>query len=383
MTVLLAPEILAQAHAGFDDNAARAKSLDARCYTDPAVMAAERQAIFKKSWQFVGHVSKLAKPGDYAAFDVQGQPVFAVRAKDGSLNAFYNVCKHRAHELLKGEGNIKMVTCPYHAWAYGLDGRLRTARRSEFIEDFNTDDFCLTPVRVEEFASLVFVNLDPDAPSLAEQAGDLWAEMQTYADDFHKLQHAHRITYTIKSNWKNVVDNFLECYHCPVSHKDFCTLFDMDKYKVTTHGIWSSHISVARADAEEGNNAYDMTGASVKDHAVWYLWPNIALLRYPGEGNMMVINIVPIDEETTFETYDFFFLGSEPTEGQWEAIKYVDEVLQREDIDLVESVQRGMNTPAFDKGRYMVDPEGGGMSEHGVHHFHQLLLAAYDRAAGA
>lgn len=364
---------------GYDSVAARSWSLPARCYVEPGYLAHERQAIFAKSWQFVCHVERLRTPGDYVTADVNGEPLVVVRGKDGVLRCFYNVCLHRAHGLLSGTGNVKQITCPYHAWVYRLDGGLRAARRSEHIENFDAGDFCLTEVAVEEFLNLVFVNLDHNAIPLATQTQGLADEVRSWAPDLDQLTHAHRIEYTIKSNWKSVVDNFLECYHCPVAHRDFVSLVNMDTYKVRTYDAYSSHL--ASAGTRLDNTAYQVDGASVQDHAVWWLWPNICLLRYPGEGNMMVLNVTPIDHETTHETYDFFFLNSEPNEGQWEAIKYVDEVLQREDIDIVESVQRGMATPAFDRGRFMVDPEGGGLSEHGVHHFHGLVIEALKRRA--
>ena len=360
------------------DAPARSYSLPARCYVEPRYLETEQQQIFRASWQYVCHESALRAKGDFIALEVGGMSIVALRDGEGGLRAFYNVCRHRAHELLRGSGNVKAITCPYHGWNYRLDGSLRAARRSELVEAFDRDEFCLKPVRIEVFCHLVFVNLDQDAVPLAEQSGDLVKEIMDYAPDLADLVRAHRITYEIKSNWKNVVDNFLECYHCPIAHRDFVSLVDMDSYRVTTHGIYSSHM--AKAGLSE-NTAYDVTDAAVREHAVWWLWPNVCLLRYPGTGNLMVLNVVPTGPEGTFESYDFFFADSEPNEQQWEAIRYVDEVLQREDIDIVESVQRGMRTPAFDRGRFMSDPDGSGMSEHGVHHFHALMLAAYEAAA--
>jgi choline monooxygenase len=173
------------------------------------------------------------------------------------------------------------------------------------------------------------------------------------------------------------VDNFLECCHCPVAHRDFCTLVEMDTYKVWTYGIYSSHMAKA---GRAGNKAYDVGNASVTDHAVWYLWPNTTLMRYPGRGNFMVWRFYPVGPERTYEVFDFFFETAEPNEAEREAIKFIDDVLQPEDIGLVESVQRGMRTPAFNQGRYLIDPEGSGLSEHAVHHFHGLVLEAYKRA---
>jgi len=365
---------------GYDPVPERSHSLHADCYLDPNILEAERAAIFHRSWQFLCHAEKLRNPGNYVAMDIQGMSVFAVRDDTGELRAFYNVCLHRAHELVQGEGRKKLITCPYHAWTYDLDGRLKTARKIEGIENFNKQDFCLTPVQVEEFCSLVFINLDPEATPLIEQSGDLAEEIMSYAPDLDRLTFSHRLTYKIKANWKAVVDNFLECYHCPVAHRDFCTLVEMDTYKVTNHGIYSSHMAKAgRAD----NNAYQVEGASVTDHAVWYLWPNTTLMRYPGRGNFMVWKFIPTGPDETYEEFDFFFETAEPNEAETEAIKYIDEVLQVEDIGLVESVQRGMRTPAFKQGRYVIDKNGSGMSEHAVHHFHGLVLDAYSSVVGS
>ena len=361
---------------GYDSVAARSFSINKDCYRDPKFLNIEREQIFHKSWQFLCHEEKLRAPGSYVATDIQGQSIFAVRDSDGGLRAFYNVCKHRGHELLDGDGAIKVITCPYHAWVYNLDGSLRRARRSELIDNFDKNAICLTPVRVEEFCHLIFVNLDLDAAPLAEQSGNLQTEILDYAPDLGELTFAHRLTYRIRANWKAVVDNFLECYHCPVAHKDFVTLVEMETYKVKTHGIYSSHMAKA---GRRDNKAYGIDGASVTDHAVWYLWPNMTLMRYPGRGNFMVWRFIPVSPEETYEEFDFFFQSASPTEGEMEAIRFIDTVLQPEDIGLVESVQRGMRTPAFQQGRYMIDPEGSGMSEHAVHHFHGLVLDAYQQ----
>ena len=365
---------LARLREGYDPVARRSASLPAWCYSGEKYREVERQAIFHRSWQYVCHVEKLRQPGQYVAFEVQGRGVIALRDRDGKLRAFYNVCRHRAHELLKGEGQVRLITCPYHAWSYDLEGGLVAARRSEHVENFDKRDFCLTPVQIEEFCTLVFVNLDPDAKPLAEQAGTLGEEIRSYAPDLDKLTHARRLTYNVNCNWKVLIDNFLECYHCPVAHKDFVSLVDMDSYKVTTQGIYSSHMAQAGL---AGNTAYDVADAPVTDHAVWWLWPNSCLLRYPGEGNLMVLHVIPTGPDTAYETYDIFFLNDTPNQAQEEAIAYLDKVLQREDIDLCESVQRGMRAPGYERGRFMVDPEGGGLSEHGVHHFHGLVLEAY------
>lgn len=363
---------------GYDADPSRTLSLNARAYTDPRWFNVDLQEIIAKTWQWVCHVEKVRSPGDYIAVEIAGRPIAVVRDRDGTLRAFYNVCKHRAHHLLEGSGNSTRIMCPYHAWTYKLDGQLVRAPHTETLEDFNTKDICLDQVQVEEFCGFVYVNLDGKAESLSKLSGDLETEIRHWAPDIDQLTFGKRLTYEIRSNWKNVIDNFLECYHCPTAHKDFCTLVDMDTYKVTTHGIYSSHMADA---GKSSNTAYDTSNAKVRTHAVWWLWPNTCLMRYPGRSSMIVLNVIPAGPDLTYETYDFYLETPEPDATEIEAIRYIDEVLQPEDISLVQSVQKGMNTPAFTQGRIVNDPDGSGQSEHALHHFHGLVLDAYARAS--
>ena len=362
---------------GYDADPRKSLSLQADAYVKPEHFDLDLNAIISRTWQWVCHVEKLREAGAYTTITIADQSIAVVRGTDGALRAFYNVCKHRAHELLSGDGKKPVITCPYHAWAYKLDGSLVAAPHTSHLLDFDKDDIRLDQVQVEEFCGFIFVNLDVDAPSLASISGDLRNEINHWAPDIAELTFGHRLTYDIKSNWKNVIDNFLECYHCPTAHVDFCDLVDMDTYKVTTHGIYSSHM----ADAGNAPNAaYDVSNATIRTHAVWWLWPTTCLMRYPGKSSMIVLNVIPIGPDRTLETYDFYLETPEPDAAEREAIRYLDEVLQVEDISLVESVQRGMNTPAFAQGRIVHDPSGSGKSEHAVHHFHGLVLDAYEKA---
>ncbi len=359
---------------GFHEDPARSMSLRAAAYTEPEWLEADQEAIFGRSWQWICHVEQLAAPGSYVAAVIAGMPVAVVRDRAGELRAFYNVCKHRAHELLAGSGTTRNIVCPYHAWTYDLSGRLKAARLTERMSTFDRTEVCLKQIAVEEFAGFVYVNLKHQATPLAEQAGDLAAEISRWAPDVTELTHAKRLTYDVKTNWKNVIDNFLECYHCHIAHKEFVSLVDMNTYEVRTHGIWSSHFAEA---GKHQNAAYDVSGATVSQHAVWWLWPNTCLLRYPGRGNFMVFQVLPAGPDRTLETWDFYFETAELSDAEAQSVRYIDKVLQVQDIALVESVQRGMRTPAFDQGRIVCDPAGSGLSEHGVHHFHGLVLDAY------
>ena len=359
---------------GWDPDPGASRSLHADAYTQPPWFEVDQRQIIGRTWQWLCHAERLQAPGSYVCDLVADMPVVAVRGRDGVLRCFYNVCKHRAHHLVEGSGVVANLVCPYHGWSYDLGGRLRAARHTDHLVDFDPAAVCLDAVQITEFGGFVFVNLDPDAVSLHDQAGGLARELDRWAPDIGQLTFAHRLEYTIRSNWKNVVDNFLECYHCHVAHRDFVSLVDMDTYAVATHGIYSSHMAEA---GMSDNSAYDVSGATVRDHAVWWLWPNTCIMRYPGKGNVIVLKIIPAGPDLTHETYDFFLETAEPDAAERESIRYLDEVLQVEDIALVESVQRGMRTPAFAQGRIVNDPAGSGLSEHGLHHFHRLVLEAY------
>ena len=359
---------------GHHPDPGRSYSLCADAYTSRQWLDVDLDAIITKSWQWVCHEEKLPGPGAFVTAEIAGNPVCVVRDNGGQLRGFYNVCKHRAMRLLDGDGKKSRIMCPYHGWTYDLQGRLVSSPATGHLQDFDPGSICLDSVQVEVFCGFVFVNLDPNAESLLQQSGDLADEIEFWAPDIHELTHSRRLNYTIESNWKNVIDNFLECYHCPIAHKDFCTLVDMNTYKVTTHGIYSSHMAEA---GKTVNSAYNVDDAAVQDHAVWWLWPNTCLMRYPGRGNMIVMQVIPDRPNRTLETYDFFLESSEPDANEVEAIRYLDEVLQAEDIWLVENIQKGMNTPAFTQGRIVYDPNGSGKSEHAVHHFHGLVLDAY------
>ena len=155
-------------------------TLPSYVYTDPEVYEIEKEKIFYRSWQFVAHRSSFEKPGDYVTLQICDQNLFVMMGKDDELRAFYNVCQHRAHELLPpGRGNVKsVIVCPYHAWAFEREGPLRGAPRSQNRPGFNKADYSLKQVRLEVFLNGIFINLDDNATSLSELAPDLEADVR-------------------------------------------------------------------------------------------------------------------------------------------------------------------------------------------------------------
>lgn len=353
------------------DDPARSYTLPARYYTSPEIFKREAEAIFFKTWQYAGHAEGLREPGSYITVQILDQNIIVIRGKDDGLRAFYNVCSHRAHELLKGCGKAKIITCPYHAWSYHADGRFRSARGSDNVAGFKGEEFNLKPVQVEAFGPLVFINLDPAAPSLASQAGNLLSEIRQFAPNFDRLTKAGSQSWDIKANWKVCVDNFLECYHCAPAHPAFAQLVDMDTYRSKTHGVYSSHLS--RSGRNE-NSAYKFDPNDASQVACfWWLWPMATINVAPGEANMAMFYLRPLGPDRTLEITDFFYLDKEPSARRQERLDYANNILQVEDNNICEAVQRGLNQRGYSQGRFIVDRDRTEISEHAVHHFHTLV----------
>jgi phenylpropionate dioxygenase-like ring-hydroxylating dioxygenase large terminal subunit len=205
-------------HAGVSQDPANSATLPGWAYTSAEQFEREKEAVFFRTWQYGGAASQVAEPGAYMTAQMLDQSIVIIRGLDGVLRAFHNVCSHRAHQLLKGCGHVRTITCPYHAWGFKTDGQMRSARGVENLPNFNFRDFDLKPVRVEIFADhFVFFNLDPDTRPLAELVPDLEEDMRREIVDFDRLTlipSVARPTLSIQANWKVVVDNYLECYHC-------------------------------------------------------------------------------------------------------------------------------------------------------------------------
>ena len=361
----------------FDQDPARSFTIPARFYHDIDVYKKEKEAVFYRSWWFVGHVSQVGQSGEYMTAKVDDQNVFVIRAKNGDLNGFYNVCQHRGHALLSGMGRTGPIVCPYHAWSFDHQGGLVNARNTHEMANFKKCDFALKPVRVEVFCSMVFVNLDPDAEPLVDQAGDLESEIRHYCPRIDDLVFAQRDTYHVKSNWKVLVDNFLECYHCHPAHKDFVDLVDMDSYRTITQGIYSSQCS-GKARSQD-NKAFKFKPGDVDfGYAGWFLWPNLTIWIYPGEPNISTLQMIPDGAVNTIEYQDWFISTPSPSPQLAEAMAYQKDVLQPEDVALCESVQEGLHSRGYNQGRFVVDNEKSELSEHAVHHFQKMYVEAME-----
>ena len=348
-------------------------TLPARFYHDSDIHELEKEAILYCNWWYAGHISQLQTPGDFISTRIADQNVFVIRDRTHSIKGFYNVCQHRGHELVNGCGHANVIVCPYHAWSYDLDGTLKSARNTDKMPGFDKCDFSLKEIRVEIFCGLVFINLDAHASPLATQAAGLESEIRSFCPTVDDLAFAQRDTYNVESNWKVMVDNFLECYHCHTAHRDFVSLVDMDSYRSTVHDIYSSHVS--RAAKSTNNAAYKFDVGDVDfGYAGWFLWPNTTIWAYPGEPNLSVLQMIPNGAGDTIEHQDWFVPDGKPSEQLTDAMAYQKDVLQPEDIGLCESVQKGLKSKGYNQGRFIIDDKLSHLSEHAVHHFQRLVL---------
>ena len=183
------------------------RALEPRFYTDPTLFEREREAVFFRTWQFAGHVSQLGRTGDFFTFEISDQALFCVRGRDDVIRAFYNVCAHRGHALVSGEGHCSVVVCPYHAWSYELDGRLRKANNQKRAMGFDANDVRLSEVRVEVFCGFIFVNLDPDAAPMEDWYPNVESELWAFVPWIDDLNPVQWIEIEEACNWKVTVEN--------------------------------------------------------------------------------------------------------------------------------------------------------------------------------
>lgn len=194
----------------------QAKAMPPSVYTSEEFLTRELSDIFSKDWFCVGRADALPNVGDYLTQDLAGQPIMVIRNKDNSLRAQSNVCLHRMSTLLHGRGNARSIVCPYHAWTYNLDGSLRGAPAMSLNEGFCKESYKLPQVRCQEWLGWVFVTLDPDAPKVAVQLGQVEEMVGDY--DMANYQETFFETHVWDTNWKVLAENFMESYHLPVCH---------------------------------------------------------------------------------------------------------------------------------------------------------------------
>jgi choline monooxygenase len=341
-----------------------AHTIPAAWYIDREVADAERARVFGNNWIAVGRLDQVTAAGQFFTFDLAGEPLIVVRGADSVLRAFYNVCRHHAAAVATAPcGIAQQLRCPYHGWTYGLDGSLKGAPEFAGVCNFDRAANGLVPVNVAAWEGFVFVNLGQQTSPLESHLGDLVQRLSA-----HSLSNLHfftRKTYTLACNWKVYVDNYLDGgYHVPHLHKALNSVLEYTEYTIENGGRYSLQSSPMVASQDE-SVANTRTG----DRAYYYwLYPNFMINIY--EGVMDTNLVLPLSTDKCLVIFDFFFsdLSAERKPYNDESVAVSDRV-QAEDVDICESVQRGLHSKAYGAGRLSVRRETG------EHLFHRLLAA--------
>ncbi len=337
----------------------RATTIPSAWYTDPQCHPFDREVIFSRTWQAVGHTDDLGERGSHIVATVADEPIIVLRDDDGEIRAFYNVCRHRGGPLAYEKGCTAMLQCKYHGWTYRLDGTLRGVPSFDRVDLFDKRDFGLVPINCQIWEGFVFVNLegnDPPLASIIEGITERIAPMRLDSKRFHS-----RVAYEVECNWKVYVDNYLEGYHVPLVHPGLFSLLDYREYLTEAFKHYSLQYSPLRA----GGSIYSQEGG---DAYYYFIYPNFMLNILP--GRLQTNLVIPTAHNHCRVIFDYYY-----DEGVSDATVTEDllssDITQGEDISICEHVQRGLNSRAYDRGRFSVELEGA------VHHFQNLIREAY------
>ena len=342
-------------------------SLEGGYYTDQEIYRQERAGLFMHTWQYAGHESQVPNPGDYFTFDIAGQRLFCIRDGQGELHTFYNVCQHRAHELVQGAGNCrKVITCPYHAWSYTLDGQFFKGPNTEVVSGFPKETICLSAVRTEAFCGFVFVNLDDGTAPMGSWYPGVEQELRAFVPDIDVLRPLEWIRVPEKCNWKVSVENYSECYHCRINHKTFATgVIKPETYDIQPQGYCLRHTTECQ-NLDQMSYSIDLdANAHAGHYSSWFLWPTFSFQVYPGNIlNTYHWQSMSVDE--VIVSRGWYTVGGTASDVIHELAAQDRETTVEEDVHLVESQQRGYRSLGYRPGPLVIDPQGGVNSEHSI-----------------
>jgi Rieske 2Fe-2S family protein len=343
------------------ENLALEPSLPRNAYWDAAFYAREQEAIFWNQWFYAGRAADLSETGDYRVLDVAGESVILIRSDDG-LHAHLNFCRHRGSRLLCGQGTVRgSIRCPYHSWAYALDGRLVA---SPFVaeEAIPPESRRLHAVAIDEWQGFVFVNLSPrqgaaNGATLAAQLEPIPERLRRYP--LAELRTARSLRYEVAANWKVMLENYNECYHCAGVHPELCRIVPAFKRQGGAELDWERGIP-----HREGAWTFTADGTSVRlpfatldddekvRHKGELIYPNFMLSL--AADHVAAFSLWPHGPAETTIVCDFLFHPDEIAKPDFDPSDVVDfwDLVNRQDWSICENVQAGMRSRAFDRGYY-------------------------------
>jgi Rieske 2Fe-2S family protein len=342
------------------DTFGRSNTLPAEAYTDDAVFRWEQEHFFDRGWVCVGRADGLEAAGKQRAVSLGRESILLVRGEDGSLRAFHNVCRHRGHELLPVGGGAcgKFVRCPYHAWAYALDGRLKGAPGFGKADSFDKTQHHLVPMRVAEWHGWLFANAGGDAPPFKEHAGNLEDLVGNHG--CAELVVAARHDYEVAANWKILAENYHECYHCSSIHPELCEVSPPSSGgdNLEPEGAWIG----GPMDLYQGVETMSLDGkshapmlpdlAKGQDCTVYYfqLFPNLLISLHP--DYVMTHRLLPLAPDRTHVECEWLFSREAVASENFDPSYASDfwDVTNRQDWHACESVQRGVSSRGYRRG---------------------------------
>ncbi|MCX7623984.1 MAG: aromatic ring-hydroxylating dioxygenase subunit alpha [Thermomicrobium sp.] len=343
--------------------AAIVPTLPGRYYCDPAIYQLENERIFGRLWTCVGLAVALPQPGDYLTTELAGEPVLVVRGQDGELRAFLNVCRHRGARLCTepcGRLETRVIQCPYHAWSYALDGRLIGAPNMRDAAGFSPAAFGLVPVPLACWEGMIWVNLQSDPPPVESQLVPRVVERLGDRETFERyrigeLRIGASVTYDIAANWKIVVENFMECYHCAVVHPELSQL-------VPSFRAGYAYQQGIGATFAEGVETLTLTGKRTRpllpglrpeDDRKYYglvLLPNVFVNLHP--DYVLIHRLEPLGPGRTRVVCDWLFapdVVESPGFDPSDAVEFWD-LVNRQDWAMCERCQQSMHSRAYVEG---------------------------------
>ncbi len=362
---LIGEEGLAQAFAPIED----ASGLPNAAYWSDEWLALEQEHCFRRAWVFAGATAELPEPGDLKPIDIGGAPLIILRDQDDKIRGFHNVCRHRGAKLVTERCKRPTLTCPYHAWSYGLNGKLRS--RPHFSGPNVVDTFKdgggkkldLIEVRVETWNGCIFANVSGDAEPLEEWLKPLLERTENY--DFSSIRWAGKLDFEVNANWKLVYENYMEGYHVFAVHPKLLKFAPMN---VRWSGEWDRHVFYndyvfPELDEGRGEGLPHYPGLPEEDakRGLWFLcFPHFAAEVFPDQFSVLVS--YPIAPNKTREELHVFLIGDAATSEDYrnarEATLKMWDDLNREDLGMLELLQQGRLSPAYDGGRLSPHWEG-------------------------
>jgi len=346
------------------------RTLPRAAYLSEGQFGRETDRIFHREWFAVGREEAIPAAGDYLHVEVAGENVVIVRSRSGALGAFYNVCRHRGSRLVMEDprpdtgasGRFKgAIRCPYHAWTYGLDGALRNAPFLTESDGLRREQLSLHPVAVDTWGGFVFVNLTPSelTPGRSLPARLDGAAERTRNYPLADLHVGRRISYDVAANWKTIVENYNECYHCGPVHPELCELVPAFKQGGGRELDWESGIP-----HRDGATTFTSTGTTTRRpfpglshdersrHKGELIYPNLMVSL--AADHVVAFTLWPLDAGHTWIDCDFLFHPDEIARHGFDPTDAVDfwDLVNRQDWEICASVQKGMSSRAFSYGYY-------------------------------